>query len=227
MKPTPKNLRFAILAADTVLFTYLDGEVYVRLIPVDLPPHYKNAMGLPGGLLQPTEMAEEAARRHLENKAKISGKNVYAEQLYTFSEIDRDPRGRVVAVAYLALVPWESLDEKERVIGNGTGWYPVTKLPKLAYDHKNIIAVALERFRSKVSYSSLIAKIMPKEFTLTELERAYTTILKKSMDKRNFRKKILRVELVKELKKKVSHGRQRPASLFRFVSDRIRILEMV
>src|SRR3989344_7145896 len=95
--------RFAVLAADTALFTLRDGRLCVRLIAVNRPPFYTNIWGLPGGLLRPEETAEAAALRHLQEKAGIRIPRVYAEQLYTFSVPDRDPRGRVVAVAYLAL----------------------------------------------------------------------------------------------------------------------------
>lgn len=226
-KPAAHELRFAVLATDVVLLTYKDGDLYVRLIPVDLPPFFQKLHGLPGGLLRPDEVAEQAAKRHVEVKAKIVSGPSHLEQLYTFSEIDRDPRGRVVSVAYLALVPWERLTETERGLQTETGWYPAKRLPKLAYDHAEIIRVALERFRTKIVYSTLISKLMPKEFTLTELEQAYARILEKGMDKRNFRKKILKLKIVKELDKKRSGLKQRPASLFKFVSEKVREASMV
>src|SRR6516165_11678418 len=106
---TQEPLRFAILAADTVLFTMRDGKLLVRLTKVERPPHFPDNAGLPGGLLHPLETAEDAAMRHVEEKAGIARRKIYLEQLYTFSKVDRDPRGRVVAVAYCGLVPWETL----------------------------------------------------------------------------------------------------------------------
>lgn len=223
-KPTSQDLKFAVLAADTVLLTFKEGSLYVYLITVDLPPHFHLLKGLPGGLVRPDETAEQAAKRHVQDKAQIHSSNVYVEQLYTFSDIDRDPRGRVVSVAYLALVPWEDLSPSEQKTGDAAGWYPVSKLPKLAYDHTKILHTALERLRSKIAYSTLISKMIPSEFTLTELEHAYAAVLETKIDKRNFRKKMLTMKLVKKLNKKRSGLKQRPADLFKFVSKNVQIL---
>ncbi len=227
MSPRAPQLHFAVLAADTVLFTLRNEELLVRLISVQASSAYPRHKGLPGGLLQPKETAEQAALRHLEQKACITIKNVYHEQLYTFSAIDRDPRGRVVAVAYLALVPWEALSLAEQVAEPDAGWYPAKKLPRLAYDHAEIIRVASERLRSKIVYSTLIAKLLPKEFTLTELEKAYVAILEQPIDKRNFRKKILRQGFVEQLNKQRTGLKQRPASLFRFTSQTVQLIEVL
>ena len=227
-KITPAEpIRFAILAADTALFTVREGELLVRLIKIERPPFYTNTIGLPGGLLDPKENAEQAAQRHTENKAGIAASKVYAEQLYTFSDIDRDPRGRVVAVAYLALVPWEKLSPEEQ---NGTKevwWAPAKKAGKLAYDHDEVLLMAIERLRSRITYTTLLSKLMPKEFTLTELENAYEGILGRQLDKRNFRKKILKLKMVVPAKGKRTGGRFRPAQLYRFASDEVKGMEVL
>ena len=165
--------------------------------------------------------------RKFEEKAGINAEKTYAEQLYTFSAIHRDPRGRVVAVAYLALVPWESLSPKEQTDGPHTWWTPVAQAHKLAYDHDDIVSLALSRLRSRITYTTLIGKLMPKEFTLTELEQAYESILKTELDKRNFRKKILKLGILEEVPRKKSGGRFRPAQLYRFVSTKVRDIEIL
>jgi 8-oxo-dGTP diphosphatase len=225
--PAPEHLRFATLAADTALFTLRDGKLLVRITAVNRPPFYVNAKGLPGGLLHPKETAEQAAVRHLEEKAGIEAKKTYAEQLYTFSRIDRDPRNRVVAVAYLALVPWTELSPLEQADSKSAWWAPIVSLRKLAYDHDEILKMALGRLASRVTYSTLISKLMPKEFTLTELEKAYEGIITKDLDKRNFRKKILKVGVLKALPHKKAGGRFRPAQLYRFVSSKVTGIEVL
>jgi len=220
-------LRFAVLAADTTLFTIRDGRLSVRLISVNRPPFYKNVWGLPGGLLHPKETADDAALRHLKEKANVALLHVYAEQLYTFSDPNRDPRGRVVAVAYLALVPWNALTPEERGDTADVKWSPIEHTKNLAYDHDTILSVALMRLRSRIRYTTLIAKLMPDEFTLTELEKAYESILKAALDKRNFRKKILKLKIVKKRPYKRTGKRSRPAQLYEFASPSVKEIEML
>lgn len=215
-------VRFAILAADTVVFTFHDGELFVRLIRVNKPDFFLEAKGLPGGLLDPKENAEEAARRHVEKKAGIDTQNLYVEQLYTFSCVDRDPRGRVVAVAYLALVPWGKLSPLEQKDTHDAWWCAVEKVQKLAYDHNEIASLALKRLCSRVAYTTVLSKLMPNEFTLTELENAYKKILGTECDKRNFRKKILKLKIVAPTMSKRTGGRFRPARLYHFVADDVK-----
>ena len=222
-----KELHFAVLATDNVLFTLKDGELMVRLITVNRPPHFIDRVGLPGGLIKPDETAEESAKRQIETKANIANAKLYVEQLYTFSNLDRDPRGRVVAVAYLALVPWEQLSKDEQIGNDNTWWSPIKKTKKLAYDHDEILAVAVARLRSRVRYTTLLSKLMPKEFTLTELENAYEVILGTHLDKRNFRKKILKLKIVTPTAGKREGGRFRPAQLYRFTSTKVEEIEVV
>ena len=140
------------------------------------------------------------------------------EKLFTFSKIDRDPNGRVVAMAYLALVPWENLRKEEKDDTVKFWWCPVPRAKKLAYDHDEMLKMALERLRSRVVYTNLISKLMPAEFTLTELEKMYEIVLGKKLDKRNFRKKILKLKILKSLPRKRTGGRSRPAQLYAFIS---------
>ena len=221
MKKPAHPLRFAILAADTALFTLRDGRLCVRLIAVNRPPFYTNIWGLPGGLLRPEETAEAAALRHLKEKAAIRIPRVYAEQLYTFSDPRRDPRGRVVAVAYLALVSWNALSSRERENTAQAKWLPVDETKHLAYDHNTILLAARARLRSRVTYTTLIRNLMPKEFTLTELEAAHESILAADLDKRNFRKKIRGLKILKKRPYKRTGGRSRPAQLYEYESPKV------
>jgi 8-oxo-dGTP diphosphatase len=156
------HLRFAVLATDVALVTVRDGKLLVRLTPVHRPPHFPNAKGLPGGLIDPKETAEEAVARILKTKGGIQSVGVYLEQLYTFSEINRDPRGRVVAVAYIALTPWESLSSSEQADTCDAWWVPITEARGLAYDHDSIVSTAQSRLRSRARYTTVIAKLLPR-----------------------------------------------------------------
>lgn len=223
----PHKLRFAVIAADVVLFTFKDKNLLVRVAKVDRPPHFPNTKGFPGGLIAPKETAEETAKRLIKDKGMINPNNIYLEQLYTFSALERDPRGRVVALAHLALVPWDKLSASEREHSRDAWWSPVSEATRLAYDHDEILRVAIERLRSRVTYTTLIGKLMPDEFTLTELEHCYEGILKADLDKRNFRKKILKLGILTPVGKKKSGGRFRPAQLYRFTSKKVSEIEIL
>ena len=225
--PHHEHLRFATIATDVVPFTIKDGELLVRLIAVDRPPYFTHTKGLPGGLINPMETAEEAAVRHLEEKAGIGAKKTYIEQLYTFSSIDRDPRGRVLAVAYLALVPWEKLSHEERADTKESWWSSIKDAKRLAYDHDEMLTTALARLRSRVTYTTVISKLMTSAFTLTELEQAYESIVKTDLDKRNFRKKILKLGILKPLSRLRTGGRFRPAQLYGFVSNKVEEIDVL
>lgn len=223
----PEHLRFAVIAADVVLFTVRDNRLFVRLVRVDRPPHFLNRKGLPGGLIDPKETADEAVKRLVRTKGLVAEGKTHIEQLYTFSALKRDPRGRVVAVAYLALVPWERLSASEQADTSDAWWSPVTDAEHLAYDHDVMLATAIARLRSRVTYTTLIGKLMPHEFTLTELEHAYESILHADLDKRNFRKKILKLNFITPLPHKRTGGAFRPAQLYRFSSDKVKEVEVL
>lgn len=223
----PDHLRFAVLAVDVALFTVRDGELLVRLVHVVRPPYFPDNTALPGGIIDPKETAEDAARRQLSEKAHINPEHVYIEQLATFSDINRDRRGRVVSVAYLALVPWEKLSVLESQNTTETWWSPLKDARKLAYDHDDMLKVAITRLKSRVTYTTLIRALMPQEFTLTELEHMYESILGTELDKRNFRKKILKLNILTELPKKRTGGKFRPAQLYRFESKKVENIEVI
>ncbi len=224
----PKDLKFAIIAADVALWTVADGQLLIRLVPVNIPPYFVNKSGLPGGLILPTEMnAEQSVKRLLRDKAGVSDSKVYLEQLYTFSDIKRDPRGRVVALAYTGIVPWDRLNTTERENNAQCWWQNIKRLPAMAYDHKDIVATALDRLQTKAKYTTIVAQFMPKEFTLTELEQTYELILDKSIDKRNFRKKILSLGILKDTGNERRGGKFRPAKLYSFRSLNVEVIEVL
>lgn len=227
MKNSEKHLKFAVLATDVALFTVNDGKIYVRVMDVDRPPHFIHMPGLPGGLILPHETAEDAVIRILEEKGKVNAKKVYIEQLYTFSSLKRDPRGRVVSVAYLALVPFENLSEKEKMKDKNTWWQEVYPKDKMAYDHDKILTVALKRLKSRITYSTLASQLVPKEFTLTHLEKVCEIILDGKIDKRNFRKKLLKNKIVKKSKLKLTGVKHRPAHLYTFSEKEVIEKEMI
>lgn len=221
------ELPYVVIATDTLLFTIKDGELLVRLTQVHRPPHFSNSSGFPGGLIVKGETAELASLRHVRDKAHIDTEKMYIEQLYTFSTIDRDPRGRVVAVAYLALVPWEDLSTDEQESTPDAWWTRAQGLKGLAYDHDEMLKVALNRLRTRITYTTLVSKLMPKEFTLSELEVTFEAVVKKDLDKRNFRKKLHKLGVLRELSKKRTGAKHRPATLYTFQSNKVVDIEVL
>ena len=169
---------------------------------------------LPGGFVRLDETLDEAARRELAEEAGVT--DVYLEQLYSFSALDRDPRERVVTVAYYALAKLSDHRIRAATDAMGVGWFSVDDLPKLAFDHAHIVETAHERLRGKVRYAPIGFELLPARFTLTQLQRLYEIILERPLDKRNFRKKILSLDLVVETDEVQRGVRHRAARLYRF-----------
>lgn len=206
------------VAVDIVLFTIDEGQLKILLIERRYPP-YESNWALPGGFVKEGEAIDDAALRELEEETNVRA--IYLEQLYTFGEPNRDPRGRVISVAYYALVSHQSVSPKESNEAIHVQWFPVEKMPQLAFDHAQIMDYALERLRSKVNYTTVAFQLLPKKFTLSELQGAYEIILGHKLDKRNFRRKMAELKLLKasgEIKKNRPY---RPAQLFSFVETRV------
>ena len=212
--PKSEHLRFAILAVDAVCFRVKDNILEILLGKINSDKNvYKGQWAHIGGLIYANETADQSVDRLLKEKGGI--KNIYREQLYTFSEIDRDPRGRVVSVAYIALTNGNHIqDQKETKIE--TKWCLINNLPKLAYDHNKITEVAIERLRSKIIYTDIAKYFMSAEFTLSELQKVYEAVLGEGIDKRNFRKRIISLNLLKNTRRTVKKGVMRPATLYTF-----------
>ncbi len=221
---TNKKYKFAVIATDVAIFTINNGSLNVLLIKMKKHP-YEEHWALPGGLIKGDESVDNAAKRILSEKTSIS--DVYLEQLYTFGDVKRDPFGRVVSVAYFALVPGEKLDLKTSREYAGIKWFPLAKLPKLAYDHKEIVERALKRLRAKLGYSNIVCNLLGEEFSLSEMQDIYETILGKKLDKRNFRKKMLSLGLLKKTGKERRGEPNRPAELYSFKNKHPKIIEVL
>jgi 8-oxo-dGTP diphosphatase len=201
------------LTVDAVVFGLDDEDLKVLLIRRDLEP-FQGKWALPGGFVRVEESLEDAVRRELREETGIS--DVFLEQLYTFGAVDRDPRERVVTVAYYALVKLSDHRIKAATDARDAAWFAVSEARNLAFDHDQILAVALARLKAKVRYQPIGFELLPPQFTLSQLQRLYETILEVPLDKRNFRKKILGMDFLvalDEVEKDVAH---RAARLYRF-----------
>src|SRR4026207_707588 len=176
------------LTVDCVVFGFDEGELKVLLIQRGLEP-FKGKWALPGGFVRVEETLDDAARRELAEEAGL--KDIFLEQLYTFGEVDRDPRERVVSVAYYALVKLSAHEPKAATDASDARWFPISNVPKLAFDHAEILATALARLKGKVRYQPIGFELLPPKFTLSQLQHLYEVVLATELDKRNFRKKVL------------------------------------
>lgn len=201
------------LTVDVVVFGIDEGDLKVLLIQRGQAP-FEGRWALPGGFVRLDESLDQGAERELREEAGV--KVAYLEQLYTFGTVDRDPRDRVVTVAYFALVNLSEHRPQAASDARNAAWFAVADAPTLAFDHDKILEAALARLQAKVRYQPVGFELLPEKFTLTQLQKLYETILERPLDKRNFRKKILKMDLLKELdeiEKDVAH---RAARLYRF-----------
>ena len=210
------------LTVDCVVFGYDEKDLKVLLIQRGVKP-FRYAWALPGGFVHVEETLEEAARRELEEETGV--RQVYLEQLYTFGQVERDPRERVVTVAYYALVKLSDHRIRAAADVRNTVWFSLCDIPTLAFDHEEILEVAHQRLKGKVRYEPIGFELLPTKFTLSQLQILYETILEKPLDKRNFRKKIKSFGFLKELgeiQKDVAH---RAARLHRFDKNKYQRLK--
>jgi 8-oxo-dGTP diphosphatase len=201
------------VAVDVVLFTIAEGALKTLLVKIKKGP-FAGAWAFPGGLVKLDEALDEAARRELYEKTGVQ--DLYLEQLYTFGDARRDPAAHTVAVAYFALVPFAGRGLRSGEKYADIGWFPVRALPELAYDHNAIAAYALHRLQAKLGYTNIVYSLLPQEFTLGELQAIYEVILNTPLDRRNFRRKVLALGLLKPLAE-TRRGAHRPARLYSFV----------
>src|SRR5215510_7890208 len=202
------------LAVDAIVFGYskTDG-VSVLLIQRKYPP-FKDLWALPGGFVLETESLEEAVKRELQEETGI--RVSYLEQLYTFGKPGRDPRQRVISVAYFALVKSGLYQElKARTDAENVKWFTIKKLPPLGFDHKEIVQTAIERIRAKIRYQPIGFELLDKKFPFSDLERLYTTLLDRDIDRRNFAKKILALHVLDETDELAKpDGKGRPSKMY-------------
>ncbi len=206
----------ALLAVDVVTLGFVDGALCARLVEVR-EGAFAGEWAFPGGLVGADESLEEVARREIGVDAAES---IYLEQLRTFGNPKRDPAARIVATAYLALVPDVGLVADDSRRYRRSEWFDARRLPKLAYDHSEMAAEASERLRAKLGYTNIVRGLLPRAFTLSQLQTAYEIILDRSLDRRNFRKKLLSTGLLESIGRKTG-GAHRPAELYRFAEQRL------
>jgi 8-oxo-dGTP diphosphatase len=206
------------LTVDVVIFTLREDRLHVLLIRRGEEP-FAGMWALPGGFVKIDESLEEAAYRELGEETGLH--EAYLEQLFTYGDPLRDPRGRVVTVSYFALIPADAplLVEFSKEISEA-GWFPVDEIPRLAFDHARIIEYALLRLRYKLEYTAAGFELLPGKFTLSEIQRTYEMILGEKLDKRNFRRRILEAGII-EPTSHMRAGEGRPARLYRYREDAV------
>src|SRR3972149_4507849 len=204
------------VTVDVVIFTLRNDDLQVLLVKRKIAP-YAGRWAIPGGFVALNDPLEDPARRELSEDTGVH--DVYLEQLYTFGDPRRDPRGRVITVAYFALVP-APLAVEAGSDASDARWWSMYKLPSLAFDHAKILEYALTRLRYKLEYTAVGFQLLPPAFTLSELQKAYEIILGVQLDKRNFRRKILEAEIIEETGE-YRTGDGRPAMQYRFRPDAV------
>ena len=205
-QPGLADLRITV---DIVIYTIRDSQLQVLLTKRSDPP-FEGLDVLPGGYMWEGETGETAVKRLLKEKTGVE--NVFVEQLYTFDAIDRDPRERVVSMAYFALVP----EAKMQNLSHGAHLKEVYAHGKLGFDHNQIVDMAKKRMVSKLEYTNAAYSLLPKKFTLSELQSVYEISLNQTLDKRNFRKKILTLDMVAPTDEMQTGKKHRPARLYTF-----------
>jgi len=200
------------VTVDIIVFTIRDNQLKLLLIRRAHSPH-KGKWALPGGFVHIDEGLDEAASRELQEETGVS--SVYLEQLYTFGKPRRDPRERVITIAYYALIPSDKMQLQAATDAEAVGWFGMNELPKLAFDHADIVSMAHERLVAKLDYSTLAFQFLPESFTLHELQDIYEIICQEEVDKRNFRKWALDLDQLEESGGKRTGGAHRPAKLYR------------
>ncbi len=211
------------VTTDIIVFTIKNNDLKVLLIKRGITP-FKDKWAIPGGFVKLEESLEQAAKRELEEETGV--KDVYLEQLYTFGDLKRDPRGRVITVSYFALINADKVRLSPSTDASEAKWFSVSDLPSLAFDHRKILDYSLKRLRWKFEYTTVAFSMLPEKFTLAELQKIYEIVFKKKFDKRNFRKKLFSLHILKEeeIREGVSH---RPPQLYSLKADIGEIIEIL
>ena len=203
------------ITVDTVILTIKNNNLQVLLVKRDNEP-FKGKWAIPGGYVRMSEDLDAAAMRVLKEKTNVD--NIYLEQLYTFGDTLRHPISSVITCAYFALIRAEDVDV---ISADNVAWHKVSDMPALAFDHKEIILYSLKRTRERLEMCPVAYQLLNEKFTLTEMQRAYELIMGKKLDKRNFRKKVIQTEGLRELDEFSKSTSKRPARLYTF--DNIRL----
>ncbi len=215
----PSQYERPSVTVDIVIFTLRNNKLQVLLVQRKHWP-YAGMWAIPGGFIDMDESLEQAARRELAEETGIDDPDIYLEQLYTFGDPGRDPRTRVITVAYFALISCGNLRLDAASDAAAADWFPADCPPELAFDHADILQYAIQRLRYKLEYTALAFQLLPDSFTLTELQEAYEHILNEQLDKRNFRRKVLAAQILQETAH-LRGGDHRPAKLYRFRPDAV------
>ena len=206
-----------MVTVDTVIFTLREDDLHVLLVKRKNWP-FEGTWAIPGGFVDMDETLEAAAKRELKEETGLA--DLFLEQLYTFGDPGRDPRGRSITITYFAVVQAGAVDPQAADDAADVGWWSIYHLPPLAFDHDKILDYALTRLRYKLEYTAIGFELLPDEFTLTELQTAYEIVLGVKLDKRNFRRKILAANVI-EPAQRVRSGEGRPARLYRYREDAV------
>lgn len=204
-------------ATDVGIFKFVDDKLMVYLVELTIEP-YTGRLALPGTLILETEDLDAAVKR---NYREATGKSkAYFEQVFTFSAIDRDPNRRVISTAYMAFPDEDEPFTPSSKYRSGV-WYYVNDVPPLAYDHDQMLKICADRIAAKLNYTTIALLLLPPEFTLTELQNVYEQGLGESLDKRNFRKKVLSLDIVEPTGRQRTGEQARPANLYRAVKRKM------
>jgi 8-oxo-dGTP diphosphatase len=205
----------SVFSIDCVIFGFDDGELKILLIQRNEEP-FKDWWALPGNIIEKDQSIDLAAERILYELTGL--KDIYMEQFHTFGDVNRHPQGRVITVAYYAMIRLNGTKDLKPISNYASKavWIPVNDLPKLAFDHEKIFSRGFDKIRNKISYQPIAFELLPEKFTLTQLQQLYEVILNKKLDKRNFRKKMLNYGILKELNEKQKGVSYRAAKLYKF-----------
>lgn len=206
------------VTTDIVVFTIQEKQLKVLLIMRGGEP-FKGHWALPGGFIKMDEDLETGALRELNEETGV--KDVFIEQLATFGAVKRDPRERVITVAYYALIPSDKLVLKAATDADAAAWFPISKLPPLAFDHKDILTLARKRLSSKIDYSTLAFQFLSDLFSLSDVQSVYEIIKGEPVDKRNFRRDLLAQDFLVATNKERAEGAGRPAQLFKLKTRKL------
>lgn len=203
------------VTTDCVIFGFNGERLQVLLIERGIEP-FKGHWAFPGGFLKMDETAEEGARRELKEETGLE--NAYIQQLHTFSNPGRDPRERVITIAYYALVKIQEVKGGDDAAS--ARWFPLDEIPSLAFDHDYILRMAIQRLREQIHFQPIGFELLPEKFTIRALQSLYEAILGINFDRRNFAKKMLHLEILTELDETVWSTPKREAKLYKFNAEK-------